>query len=192
MTGGLLIPATQTRSILFSRASYYIQHLLLSTAPLFYLTAYPDLIYQTKVLATRDAMVLKISMSITTLWISWMTMANINLSLCPDPLPDFSRFYRLYLMAAMPFLHVLTWLLFTRMAWVLRPSKPKRSCWSRHLLIEKYPWLKIPQEPSRESLYLLFRAFHITFITGSSKLHDNSTSLLNRSYEQILLKALIQ
>ena len=35
--------------------------------------------------------------------------------------------------------------------------------------------MKLPQEPSRETLYLLCRAFHITLITGNSKLPDNST-----------------
>ena len=83
--------------MIFSRVSYYAQHYLLCVTPLFYLLAYPDLLMMASggqvswfgrvFQATAKAMAFKVCLVVATAWVSWATMANINLTLCPNPLP---------------------------------------------------------------------------------------------------------
>jgi len=124
--GGLLLPATASRTVIFSRASYHIQHWLLTLIPLYYLTQYPSLWNTNSDAVSKPAklfyaiaksMVFKICMTLSVAWISWLTMANINLTLCPDPLPaELGRYYRWYLICCVPLFHGITWCLYTNVA----------------------------------------------------------------------------
>ena len=117
----LLYPATEERIWTFERYSYYIHHVLLLTVPIYLHQVYSEKEQSQNITKNNEknklgspkqrqalqppfsldwflyAYGIWLSGTVIVHWISYYTMANINISLCPaDGVPGYGENYRLH------------------------------------------------------------------------------------------------
>ena len=150
-----LYPATEERVWTFEKYSYYIHHVLLLAVPIYLYNVYSpkqrnkdimDNNNETKNITPQERQILQnpfdmgwllyaygiwLAGTVIIHWISYYTMANINVSLCPaDGVPGYGENYRLHSMYWLMIFQVLSAVIYfglTKMVSYLSSTVPKWS-----------------------------------------------------------------